>query len=74
MLENVEGLLKHEKGNTFKTIIKVLNELNYKVVGVDIKNGEIKYDRTGYAQKLELIEKINDNKEISGKQGIWNFQ
>ena len=44
MLENVEGLLKHEKGNTFKTIIKVLNELNYKVVGVDIKNGEIKYD------------------------------
>lgn len=49
MLENVEGLLKHEKGNTFKTIIKVLNELNYKVVGVDIKNGEIKYDRTGYA-------------------------
>lgn len=44
MLENVEGLLKHEKGNTFKTIIKVLNELNYKVVGVDIKNEEIKYD------------------------------
>lgn len=44
MLENVEGLLKHEKGNTFKIIIKALNELNYKVVGVDIKDGEIKYD------------------------------
>ena len=44
MLENVEGLLKHEKGNTFKTIIKVLDELNYKVVGVDIKNGEVIYN------------------------------
>lgn len=44
MLENVEGLLKHEKGNTFKTIIKVLDELNYKVVGVDLNNGEIQYN------------------------------
>ena len=44
MLENVEGLLKHEKGNTFKTIIKVLDELNYKVVGVNINNGEIEYN------------------------------
>ena len=44
MLENVEGLLKHEKGNTFKTIIKVLDELNYKVVGVDIENVEVKYN------------------------------
>lgn len=43
MLENVEGLLKHEKGKTFKTIIKTLDELNYKVVGVDINNGEINY-------------------------------
>ena len=32
-----------------------------------------KYDRTGYAWKLELIEKMNNNKEISGKQGIWNL-
>jgi len=44
MLENVEGLLKHDKGNTFKTIIKVLDELNYKVVGVDIINSNIVYN------------------------------
>lgn len=33
-----------------------------------------KYDRTGYAWKLELIEKINNDEEISGKQGIWNIK
>lgn len=44
MLENVEGLLKHNKGNTFKTIIKVLDELNYKMVGVDIINSNIVYN------------------------------
>lgn len=32
-----------------------------------------KYNRTGYAWKLELIEKINDDEVISGKQGIWNI-
>ena len=44
MLENVEGLLKHEKGRTFKVIVKTLDEVGYKVVGVDIKNGEFLYD------------------------------
>ena len=34
-LENVENLVRHDKGNTFKTIIETLEEgLNYKVVGV----------------------------------------
>ena len=32
-----------------------------------------KYYRTGYAWKLEFIEKINDETEVSGKQGIWNI-
>lgn len=32
-----------------------------------------KYDRTGYAWKLEVVEKINDNKKVSGKQGIWKI-
>lgn len=35
MLKKVEGLLKHDKGNTFKVITKVLDELDYKIVGVD---------------------------------------
>lgn len=32
LLENVKGLLNHDKGNTFKTILDILeNKLNYKV-------------------------------------------
>lgn len=35
MLENVDNLITHDKGHTFKTIIETLvNELNYKVIGV----------------------------------------
>ncbi len=30
-LENVKGFRNHEKGNTFKTIVNVLNELGYEV-------------------------------------------
>ena len=32
-----------------------------------------KHDRTGYAWKLEVVEKIRNSQEISGKQGIWNI-
>lgn len=36
MLENVEGLLTHKKGDTFHTILETLTkELNYKIVGVE---------------------------------------
>lgn len=38
MLENVEGLLKHKKGQTFQIIAETLDFLGYKIVGVDIKN------------------------------------
>ena len=31
LLENVKGLVNHDKGETFKTILRVLDELNYKV-------------------------------------------
>ncbi len=35
MLENVDNLITHQKGQTFATIIEVLvNDLNYKVIGV----------------------------------------
>ena len=43
LLENVEGLLKHDKGNTFKVITKVLDELGYKIVGVDFCEGNPAY-------------------------------
>ena len=32
-----------------------------------------KHDRTGYAWKLEVVEKIRNSQEISGKQGIWKY-
>lgn len=35
LLENVEGLLTHDKGKTFKVILNTLiNELNYHIVGI----------------------------------------
>lgn len=37
MLENVEGLLKHKKGQTFQVIAETLDFLGYKIVGVDKK-------------------------------------
>lgn len=45
MLENVDNLITHNKGETFDTIIRTLaEELNYKVIGVQSGNGKIKYN------------------------------
>ena len=53
-------------------------ELNQEINKNIIKQNELvyghKYNRIGYAWKLEVIEKINNNKEVSGKQGIWNLE
>lgn len=60
-------------------IVKILDciELNDEINKKIIEENEMiyghKYDRTGYAWKLELIEKINDETIVSGKQGIWNI-
>lgn len=60
--------------------VKILDciELNDKINKQIIEENELvyghKYDRTGYAWELELIEMINDNKEVCGKQGIWNLE
>jgi len=36
LLENVEGLISHDKGNTFKIIIDTLmNKLNYHIIGIE---------------------------------------
>jgi DNA (cytosine-5)-methyltransferase 1 len=49
LLENVEGLLRHEKGKTFKIIINTLvKELGYKVVGV---NDDLSYDSKSFLRK-----------------------
>ncbi len=50
MLENVDNLLNHDKGNTFKVILQVLiNELNYKIIGINKgENGELIYERSAF--------------------------
>jgi hypothetical protein len=53
--------------------IELNDEINKKIISENELVYGHKYDRTGYAWKLELIEKMNNNKEISGKQGIWNL-
>ena len=53
--------------------IELNDEINKQIIAENELVYGHKYDRTGYAWKLELLEKINDSKEISGKQGIWNL-
>ena len=54
--------------------IELNDEINKKIISDNELVYGHRYDRTGYAWKLELIEKMNNNKEISGKQGIWNIK
>ena len=52
LLENVEGLFRHDKGKTFKIIIDILvNELGYKVVGVNENDGVLTYDSKSFLRK-----------------------
>lgn len=50
MLENVDNLLSHDKGNTFKVILSTLiSELNYKIIGVEQNEaGELIYDNRSF--------------------------
>ena len=46
LLENVEGLLRHDGGKTFDVILRVLiEELEYKIVGVDSDKGVFAWDK-----------------------------
>jgi DNA (cytosine-5)-methyltransferase 1 len=51
LLENVEGLYRHDKGKTFKIIIDTLNELGYKIVGVDENSGVLEYNSKSFLRK-----------------------
>lgn len=46
LLENVEGLITHRQGETFKTILEIISlELDYNIVGVEISStGELIYN------------------------------
>lgn len=52
LLENVEGLYRHDKGKTFEIIINTLvKELNYKVVGVDEVDDKLIYNSNSFLRK-----------------------
>jgi len=52
LLENVEGLFRHDKGKTFKIIIDTLvNELGYEIVGVNEKDDVLEYDSKSFLRK-----------------------
>ena len=53
--------------------IELNDEINRQITEENELVYGYKYDRIGYAWKLEVIEKIEDDKLISGKQGIWNI-
>jgi len=50
LLENVDNLVSHDKGRTFKIILETLvKELNYKIIGVEIDtNGNLVYDARSF--------------------------
>lgn len=50
MLENVDNLLSHDKGNTFRVMMEVLvNELGYKIIGVSKDlSGNLIYDNYSF--------------------------
>lgn len=54
--------------------IKLAPEVNEKIISENELVYGHKFDRVGYAWKLENLEKVNCQNEISGKQGIWNIE
>ena len=50
-LENVQNLMSHDKGQTIVRILKILNELNYKVIGADFdEKGEPIFSRASFVR------------------------
>lgn len=77
LLENVDNLLSHDKGKTFKIILKTLClELNYKVIGVEVDDtGNLIYENSnfmrnskefGLPQNRPRVYIMGFNKEIYG--------
>lgn len=56
LLENVDNLYSHDKGNTFTTIINVLEkELDYKIVGVSYDEDKLTYSRTNFVRNSRFF-------------------
>lgn len=62
-LENVKGLLNHDKGNTFKTIVGALDELGY-----DVEWQVLNSKNFGVPQNRERVFIVGHLRESSGRQ------
>jgi DNA (cytosine-5)-methyltransferase 1 len=61
LLENVKGLRGHDKGNTFKTIISILNELGYQTLESTVLNAK----HFGLPQNRERIFIVGYKKHVN---------
>lgn len=69
LLENVKNLKSHDKGNTFKTIIKVLEEeLNYTVKAQVLRAADY-----GVPQNRERIYIVGFNNDFGGREVPFEF-
>lgn len=68
LLENVRNLVSHDHGNTFKTIINTLNELDYKVYYSLLKARDF-----GVPQNRERIFIVGFDKKTVEKHGDFKF-
>lgn len=65
LLENVQGLVTHDKGNTFKTILKALEGIGYKVFYKILNSSDY-----GVPQQRKRIYIVGFNKKLFGKKDI----
>jgi len=68
LLENVPGLLTHDNGNTFKTILDVLNKLEYEVLYKVLDASEF-----GLPQKRKRIYIVGLDRNKFGKDTTFEF-
>ncbi|MGL6023476.1 MAG: DNA cytosine methyltransferase [Cetobacterium sp.] len=83
LLENVEGLFSHKKGETFKIILEVLiKDLNYKIIGTEeLQDGQIIFEKNsflrscknfGLPQKRTRTYIVGFRKDLIPEQHIFN--
>lgn len=54
-LENVDNLVTHNKGETFKEILMQIDNLNYQIVGVDNLNGDLSYNTKAFIRNSKYF-------------------
>ena len=68
LLENVKGLVSHDKGNTFKVILETLNELGY-----DVHYKILNTKDFNIPQNRERIYIVGFLKDVVSKSSVFDF-